>query len=179
MKECSQVLKIGQRSRSMRGVSTVSFVILLALTIPASDSYGQLGSSSHSVTVSVQEITVLQTSLGIINLQITGLNVIAGQNTMTATNQSSILSWGTNAANRKITAKTNLPAPIFTLKALATNPSQGTAAPEQTLSTTPTNFMLNIGRSSGLCTINYTGIATADQGFGTDSHLITFTIQSQ
>jgi len=165
--------------RPTQGFRKRSLVLILALNAISYVCHGQLGSDSHLVTVLVQEITVMQTSVGNINMQITALDIVAGQDVMTTTDQSSNLLWGTNGSNRKITLGTNLTGSLFTLKAQAIDPSQGTAAPEVTLSSTPSDFMLNIGRTSGFCTIKYTGTASAEQGVGSDSHLITFTIQSQ
>ena len=99
---------------------------------------------------------------------------------MTAVDQTTTLLWGVNSANRKVTVNTNLVSPLFALKLLALNPtSPGTAAPEVTLSTTPTDFLLNIGRSTGTCSLRYTGVALASQGTGTDTHTITFTVAAQ
>jgi hypothetical protein len=131
------------------------------------------------MTVTVQAITVLQVSAGIVNLSISGSNAIAGQDQMMVTDQSSSLLWGTNSSLRKITVKTNLAAPKFTLKVVSVNPTVGRATAEATLSTTATDFLINIGRSSGSGALLYTGIALASQGTGTDSHTITFTVQAQ
>jgi hypothetical protein len=48
-----------------------------------------------------------------------------------------------------------------------------------TLSTSAQDLLLNIGRSSGSCTLLYTGIALASQGTGNDVHVITFTVAAQ
>jgi hypothetical protein len=47
------------------------------------------------------------------------------------------------------------------------------------LTQVPTDFLTNLGRSSGTCTIRYTGVALASQGTGTDAHNVKFTIQTQ
>jgi hypothetical protein len=65
------------------------------------------------------------------------------------------------------------------LKIVAVNPTAGNAAAEVTLTTTASDFLTNIGRSSGSCGLLYTAIALASQGTGTDSHTITFTVQAQ
>jgi hypothetical protein len=137
------------------------------------------GTSSHSVTVNVQPVTVLQINVGILNLNISGANAIAGQNQMTVTDQSTTLLWGTNSSLKKITANTSLATSLFQLKIVALSPTTGTAAPEITLSPVAADLLLNIGRSSGSCQLRYTGIALASQGTGTDSHTITFTVQTQ
>jgi len=133
----------------------------------------------HTVTVVVQTITLLQINVGTVALNITGAGLIAGQNQMTATDQSTTISWGTNSSLKKITVNTNLAAPIFAMKVLALNPTVGTAATEVTLSTVASDLIINIGRSSGTSSLQYTGVALASQGVGKDTHSITYTIQSQ
>jgi hypothetical protein len=134
------------------------------------------GSDFHTVTVTVATITNVQVSSGSVSLSITGAGAVAGQDQMTVVDQTTNLLWGVNSANRKITVRTNLGAPQFALKLVALNPTQGTAMPEVTLSTTATDFLTNIGRSTGTCTLRYTGVALASQGTGTDSHTVTFTV---
>jgi len=137
------------------------------------------GTATHTVTVQVSVITAVQVTGGSVNLNISNANVVAGQDQMTAVDQSTGLLWGTNSSARKITAGTSLVAPKFTLKLLALNPTQGTAAPEVTLAGAAKDLLLNIGRSSGSCTLRYTGIALASQGTGNDTHVITFTVAAQ
>ncbi|HWP81389.1 MAG TPA: hypothetical protein VNN76_01920 [Bacteroidota bacterium] len=156
----------------------ISFIAFITLTSPDEVS-AQIAMDNHTVTVSVSEITLLQVSSGSVNLTITGANAVAGVDMMSTTDQSSSLSWGTNGSLKKITVQSNLAAPLFTLKVLALNPTQGLASPEVTLSSAWQDFLLNIGRTSGSCTLRYTGIAYASQGMGTDTHSITFTIQTQ
>ena len=133
----------------------------------------------HTVTVVVQPITLLQINAGSVNLNITGVQWIVGQDQMIATDQSTTILWGTNSSLKKITVHTNLVVPIFVMKVLAVNPTIGTAVSEVTLSTVDCDLILNIGRSSGSSNLRYTGIALASQGTGKDTHSITFTIQSQ
>ncbi|MBI3585640.1 MAG: hypothetical protein HY088_00735 [Ignavibacteriales bacterium] len=142
--------------------------------------YAQVyGSASHTITVVVNTITMVSVSSGTVSMTITGTGVIAGQNQMTVANSATSLLWGVNSSLKKITAQTNLVAPLFAMKLLAVSPTQGTAAPEITLSTTATDLLTNIGRSKGSCTLQYTGVALASQGTGTDSHTITFTVAAQ
>jgi len=133
----------------------------------------------HTVTVVVQPITLLQINVGAVNLNITGAQLIAGQDQMTATDQSTTIFWGTNSSLKKITVNTNLAVQIFVMKILAVNPTIGTAASEVTLTTVDRDLILNIGRSSGSSNLRYTAVALASQGVGKDTHSITFTIQSQ
>ncbi|MEX2115906.1 MAG: hypothetical protein WEB37_03395 [Bacteroidota bacterium] len=154
--------------------------IIIALVLTGfSTSMAQFGTANHDVTVQVATITVLQVSAGSVTLNIASSSAVAGQDIMSVSDQSTSLLWGTNSSSQKITINSSLVAPTFTLKALALNPTQGLSAAEATLNSTPVDFLLNIGRSLGSCSIQYTGMALASQGTGTDSHTITFTIQTQ
>jgi len=137
------------------------------------------GSGHHTVTVQVSPITAVAISGGSVSLAITGASAVAGQDQMSVTDQSTQLLWGINSSAKKITVKTSLAAPLFTLNLLALNPTQGTASAQVTLSTTAQDFLLNIGRSSGSATLRYTGIALASKGTGSDAHVITFTVATQ
>ena len=159
-------------------------IALIAVTTVLSGIVSQVtaqvyGTGQHSVTVQVSQITLVQVSAGTVNLNIAAGSAVAGQDQMSITDQTTNLLWGVNSSARKITVMTNLAAPHFTLKVQAVNPTQGTAAPQVTLSTTAQDFLTNIGRSTGTCALVYTGIALASQGTGNDAHLITFTVQSQ
>jgi hypothetical protein len=155
----------------------VSIAITLFLILLPGLVFGQIyGTANHQVTVIVNPISVIQITIGTINLNISGANAIAGQDQMSVTDQTSTLLWGTNSSSQKITITTNLGVQKFTVQALALNPTVGTAASQATLSTTASDFITGIGRSSGSATVLYTGIALASQGTGTDSHTITFTI---
>jgi hypothetical protein len=137
------------------------------------------GTGGHTVTMQVSVITSVRVTVGSVNLNISSANVVAGQNQMSVTDQSTSLLWGTNSSLRKVSVSTSLAAPKFTLKLLALNPTVGNAAPQVTLSTSAQDLLLNIGRSSGSCTLLYTGIALASQGTGNDVHVITFTVAAQ
>ncbi len=137
------------------------------------------GVSAHTVTVSVQPIAVLQVTSGIVNLSIATANVIAGQDQMSVSDQSSSLIWGVNSGAQKITAVSTIGSPKYTLKLMVVGPTQGMAAPEATLTLAASDILMNIGRSSGSCALRYTGIALASQGPGSDAHTITFTIVAQ
>ena len=153
----------------------VGALLLLSLQNAAA----QGGSDFHTVTVQVSTITAVQVSSGTVNMNIAGASTVAGQDQMSIVDQSTSLLWGINSSLKKITVNTSLAAPKYTMKVLAVSPSVGTASAEVTLSTTAADFMINVGRSSGSCTLKYTGIALASQGTGSDAHTITFTIQTQ
>ncbi len=137
------------------------------------------GSDFHRVTVSVATITLLQTNVGSVSLSITGSSVIAGQDLMTVSDQSSTLLWGTNSSGKKVTVRTSLATPKYSLRVAAISPTSGTAASEVALSTAAADFLFDIGRSSGSCAIRYTALALASQGTGSDAHTVTFTITNQ
>ncbi len=161
--------------------SLVSLVLLAALICFPQGIQAQVyGSRSHNVTVNVATINVVAVSAGSVSLTIGLADVTAGVDLMgPATNSATSLLWGSNSSLKKITVRTNLAAPMYTLKILAVSPTAGTAAPEVTLSTIDTDFMTNVGRSSGSCTLQYSGFALASAGVGTDSHTVTFTIVNQ
>ncbi len=137
------------------------------------------GTGGHTVTVQVSVITTVRVTGGSVNLNISSANVVAGQNQMSVSDQSTSLLWGTNSSARKISVSTSLAAPHYTLKLLALTPTQGTAAPEVTLASSAQDLLLNIGRSTGSCILRYTGVALASQGTGNDVHVITFTVAAQ
>jgi hypothetical protein len=137
------------------------------------------GTANHRITVTVATITQVQVSIGSLSLTISGASAVAGQNSMSTTDQSSLLKWGINSSLKKITVNSNLATPLFTLNVLALTPTQGTASPEVTLSTTASDFLINLGRTVGQCTLRYTGVALASQGTGSDAHTITYTVITQ
>jgi len=154
------------------------FVVLIAF--PRSVNAQVYGSRTHTVTVNVATINNLAVSAGSTSLTIGAANVTAGQNLMgPVVNTATSLLWGINSSLKKVTVRTNLVAPKFTLKVLAVAPTQGTASAEVTLNTTDKDFLINLGRSSGTCTLQYTGTALASTGTGTDSHTLTFSIVVQ
>ncbi|HEY6951754.1 MAG TPA: hypothetical protein VI758_05070 [Bacteroidota bacterium] len=161
---------------TLKCFSGFAILMVLAPSLAFSQVYGTAG---HIVTVKVQPVTVLQLNAGIVNMNITGANAVAGQDQMTVTDQTTSLLWGTNSSTKKISVSTSLASPLYTLKVLAVSPTVGTAAPQVTLSTLGADLLLNIGRSSGSCKLQYTGIALASKGAGSDSHTITFTVQTQ
>ncbi len=180
----SAILKRAGRlvcTRRIQGATIVHRVLFaLALLCSPSVVIAQVyGTSSNLITVTIAPITVLQFSTAILNLSITGAEAVAGQNQMILTDESSTLSWGTNSSAQKITVSTNLASPLFTLQVEPKNWTGGTPMPPVTLTTTPTDFLRDIGRSSGTCTLLYTVTALASKGTGTDAHTLTFTVQGQ
>ena len=154
-------------------------LILMVMGAFWQTSSAQIATDAHTVTLQVNQITLLAVSSAALNLTIDGSVAIPGQDLMVVTDQTTMLLWGTNASAQKVTVNTSLAAPLFTLRVVALSPSVGTPAPEVTVNTVPTDFILNIGRSSGSSQMRYTGEALASQGVGTDTHIITFTIVAQ
>jgi hypothetical protein len=155
-----------------------SLVITLFVILSSGITFSQT-TRSHTITVIVNPVTVMQLIGGTINLNITGANAIAGQDQMSVTDQTTTILWGINRSLRKITIKTDLTPQKFAVTALAVNPTVGTAATEVTLSTAAYDLLTDLGRSSGSASIRYTGIALASQGTGSESHFITMTIAAQ
>jgi len=139
----------------------------------------QAQTSSHTVRVTVSEITNVQVVGGVVNLTVDAAAATAGQDLMAVVDQTTSLAWGTNGGSKKVTVATNLAPPKYTLKLLAVSPTQGSPAPEVSLSNLATDFLLGIARSMGTCQLRYTVEALASLGTGTDAHLITFTIVNQ
>ena len=160
----------------MRHTILLGILSILPLFLGKSQTYG---TASHTITVTVATITNVQVSGGAVSFTITGANAVAGQNTMSATNQATSLLWGINSSLKKITVRTNLATQLFSLELLALSPTSGTAAPQVTINNTAQDFLTNLGRTTGNCTLQYTAVALASQGTGTDSHTITFTIATQ
>jgi hypothetical protein len=161
-----------------KGLSLFSLMAVEILLF-ATNAYAQ--SSSHIAQVNVSQIAVVGVGPGAVSLNITGVGIVAGVNQMTVTDQTTTLSWGANTSTAKISVKTSLGSPKFTLTVQAVSitgvpSSAGISAPTVTLSTTSQDFMTGIGLKRGTCNLLYTGIALASNGTGTDSHTITFTI---
>jgi hypothetical protein len=109
-----------------------------------------------------------------------------GQLTPPATNIATSLRYSTpNNPNilRKISVSTSCTPQHFNLSVLATNVTRGAAAPAVSLVTgnPAIDFIRDIPRNSNnaRATLNYTASATFNQGIGTDSHTVTYTIQAQ
>ena len=133
----------------------VAFPTLLFLISTLSAS-GQVGTDNHTVTVRVQEITAIEIDVGSVSMTIDGSGLSAGQDTMTVSDQSTSMFWGTNAQSIKTTIATSLLTPRFAMRASAVNATAGTPAGDIWLSVTPADFLIDIGQSTGSCQILYT-----------------------
>jgi len=160
-------------------VSSAGAFLAISILCPSRALPQTFDSDAHTVRVSVLPISVVSLSSGTINLDMSLGLIVPGQDQMTVDDQSTTLTWGTNSSSSKITASTSLAAPLFDLRIVAVNPTQGTAGPEFSLTPAAQDLLLSLGRSSGSCLLRYTGVALASQGSGTDLHVITFTVQAQ
>ena len=170
------IIKVKSLLRNSPG--TILSFLGLCLCVCSFDASAQ-ASDNHSVTVQVAEISVIDVTANALTLNVLDGDVLVGRDLMTVTDGSSSLLWGTNGSSRKITANTDLATPTFELRLVALSPTSGNPAPEFILSTLPRDLLLDIGRSMGTSLLQYTGVAYASQGTGTDVHTITFTIVGQ
>lgn len=157
------------------------YISFLFIFISASTGTLFSQSGTNQVTVIVASLTYISLNPTSLNMPINAANAIAGQNSMSITDQTSTLYWATNASPRKITiSSTVIPAvPKFTLQIVAFNPTVGTPSAQVTLPTTAVDFITNIARTMGSCLLKYTATALASKGTGTDTHSVTFTVQTQ
>jgi hypothetical protein len=121
----------------------------------------------------------MQVTAGVVNLDITNAQATAGVDQMVVSDNSTQLLWGTNNSSQKITAVSNLAAPLYTMQLEATSATQGSSAGPMTLTSTAGDLVTNIGRTSGSCTLRYTAFVLASQGIGSESHLVILTVQTQ
>lgn len=176
----ASALTSSRKSISVMKILSFVSLSLVILAFPLSVHAQTYSTRSHTVTVIVSTINNVTVSSAVVSLTISAAAVTAGQNVMgPVVNSATSVLWGFNSSLRKITVRTNLAAPLFTLKVLAVAPTQGTACPEVTLTTVAADFLINLGRSSGTATLQYTGTALATAGVGTDSHTVTYTITVQ
>lgn len=122
------------------------------------------------------------------SIDLTVSTAIAGSEPDTDTDQSAQLQWDNwpnSATTKKITVQTNLASPNFALSVLAVNitASDGTAAGEVTVSTTPSDLINSIpakdSPDNATCDLRYKATALAAEGTGVDIHTITYTIMDQ
>ncbi len=154
----------------------LSLFVMFAALLSITPVFAQ---NPQTVTVNFSPLTLLSVTPNV-NLSIDGTGVVAGVDQMTTTDQSSRLSWGTNATPMRITVATGLATQKFALKVLPINVSSWGASTvtyqEVTLTIAAQDLLLGVGCSRGYCDLKYTGVALASQGVGLDTHTITFTI---
>jgi len=110
------------------------------------------------------------------NITLTVATATAGSEPDADTDATTGLLWTSNVSAKKITIQTDLSSPTFTLNAVALGASGGTAASQVTVSTSAQDFITDVATTTGACTNQYTGSATAAEGTGSDIHSVTFTI---
>jgi hypothetical protein len=129
---------------------------------------------SHTVTVTVNAINEISVTGGNILLAIN--SATAGSEPNNEVDATTGLQWTSNATGKKITVESDVASPEYTLKALATGVSGGTAASEVTISNVSQDFITGVATTTGSGTTRYTASATVAGGTGSDVHTITFTI---
>ncbi len=154
-------------------------VVVAFMGIPVTqDSYSQQATSTQVVTLRVMELNKIDLVGGPLTLQINSVN----DNTVQpnpATDASTKLFWTSNGDARKIAVGSNVASPRFILRieAAKSGSGAGIAEPEVTLSdNAPHDLILGVQRSAGSCKLTFTAVAEVEQGIGSESHLITYTI---
>jgi hypothetical protein len=159
---------------------TLDIVIPLGLIgiLSAQAVYSQQATSTQVVTLRVVELNKIDLVGGALTLQISNIDENAGQPNP-AIDASTKLLWTSNGDARKIAVGSDVVSPRFILKieAKKSGSGNGFAQPEVTLSdNSPHDLILGVQRSAGSCNLRFTAVATAEQGVGSESHLITYTI---
>lgn len=156
----------------------IVFLIALAAILPDQRVYAQQGTSTQVVTLRVMELNKIDLVGGPLTLQINSIHDDAPQPSP-AVDASTKLLWTSNGNARKIAVGSNIASPRFILKIEAEKSSSGAgiAEPEITLSdNAPRDLILGVQRSAGSCHLKFTAIADVEEGTGTESRLITYTI---
>jgi hypothetical protein len=154
----------------------VDSLLLALFVVPGA--YGQKATSAQVIVLQVKQLNKINLIGGPLTLQINSVDDNATEPTP-AVDASTKLLWTSNGDNGKIAVGSNITSPRFTLRieAGAISPGAGIAEPEVTLSDNePHNLILGVQRSAGSCTLKFTAIADVDQGVGSESRLITYTI---
>jgi len=164
-----------------------STAITLFITFLLLSTLCRAQSRNHIVTVIVDPVSVIAVAPVAVNLNIPDgptAVVIAGQDEMRVTDQSSVLRWGTNEDQGKVTISTNPASRLFRLQVVVNNivANPGTAGQvvaQFDITDTDHDLITNVARSSGHCSLLFTGIALASAGIGNDSHTLTLTMVAQ
>lgn len=154
----------------------IAFAMTVALVLGLSVAAMAADTDSHVVTVTVDPINEIDVDN---NLTLIINSATPGSDPDPVTDSTTCdLSWTTNQTSKKITVKTNLAAPKFSLEVEGINlsGSNGSAAGLITLTTGGADFITGISVESASCDLSYTATATAADGTGSDTHTITYTI---
>lgn len=138
-------------------------------------------SDSHTVTVTVNEINVLNVDN---DVTLTINTATPGNDpTPVSDNTTANLYWTTNANNRKIVVRAGASLPSgITLTVAAQNITKNSgsgnpaAAGTVSLSTTDQDFITGAGKSAAQCDLNYTASATVDADITSNAITVTYTI---
>ena len=158
----------------------LDIVIVIALhgAFLPQHAYSQQATSTQVVTLRVMELNKIDLVGGPLTLQVNSINDDAGEPNP-AIDASTKLLWTSNGDARKIAVGTDIASPRFILKIEAEKSGSGTgvAEPEVTLSdNSPHDLILGVQRSAGSCKLKFTAMASVEEGVGSESHLITYTI---
>jgi hypothetical protein len=116
------------------------------------------------------------------SITLTVATAIAGAQPDVAGNTNCRLLWLTGGAEptQKVTVRTSLSDPNYSLRVEARNVTAGTGTGIVPLSALDTDIITDIGpAAAGTCQLYYEAAATAAQGAGSESHTITYTITAQ
>ena len=152
-------------------IPLVAFTILAVQFARAQDR-----TTTQLVMLQVREINKIGLVGGAVTLQV---GSAGGDRLEPSTDASTRLLWTSNGDNRKIAVASNVTSPRFVLRIQAEqiNPGSGVAEPEVTLSDNePHDLILGVRRTAGGCTLKFTAAAEPEEGIGSESHLITYTI---
>jgi hypothetical protein len=165
-----------------RILKNIALDIVIAVTLNGvllwQSVYSQQVTSTQVVTLRVMELNKIDLVGGPLTLQINSINDNAGEPNP-AVDASTKLLWTSNGDARKIAVGSDIASPRFILKIEAEKSGSGAgiAQPEVTLSdNSPHDLILGVQRSAGSCSLRFKALASAEEGTGSESHLITYTI---
>jgi hypothetical protein len=165
------------KSYSQNRILNVVFAVALCVLF-SPRMHAQGGQATQVVMLQVLELSKIDLIGGSIKLQIDGASENAFEPDPSIDVSTKLL-WTSNGENRKITVGSDNASPRFTLRVAAESisPGAGLAAPEVMLSSNePHDLILGVRRSAGSCKLKFTALASAEEGIGSESHLVTYTI---
>lgn len=166
------------RRHSLHRIPDIVVALAFLSMAVAGVASAQQVSSSQVVTLRVMELNKIDLVGGPLTLQISSISENMAQPSP-AVDASTKLLWTSNGDARKIAVGSNIASPQFILKIEAekSGSGPGIAQPEVTLSdNAPHDLILGVQRSAGSCQLKFTAIADVQQGIGTETRLITYTI---
>lgn len=170
MKRTQQIM-----SRIARWMSASVGLTLLGLSSLVAQ---ELTNTSQILTLQVVETNRIDISQKSLTLVINQASLESGA-PVEAVNEDGILIWLTNGDNKKVTVASNNPSPRFLVKmqALDITGGSGVAAAEAILNDNTTKDLITgISRSFGRSKVHLVASATVNNGVGTETYTITYTI---